>query len=136
VKVVADTNVYVSAIIFGGKPQTILELAEDGQIELFISDDILAETTRILRDKFHRTPEQLRADAMALEAITARVQPIEQIDAVPADPTDNRILECAVAADSEAIISGDKHVLALGSFRGIEIISVSDLLQRGPARRR
>ena len=54
-RVVADTNVYVSAIIFGGKPQAILDLAQDGQIELFISDAILDETTRILRDKFHRT---------------------------------------------------------------------------------
>ena len=58
-KVVADTNVYVSAIIFGGKPQTILDLAQDGQIELFISDAIVAEITRILRDKFKRAPEQL-----------------------------------------------------------------------------
>jgi uncharacterized protein len=55
VKVVADTNVYVSAIIFGGKPQVILELAQEGQIELFISDDILSETARILREKFNRS---------------------------------------------------------------------------------
>ena len=86
-RVVADTNVYVSAIVFGGKPQAILDLAQDGQIELFISDEILAETTRILRDKFHRTPEQLRSDVLAIEALTMRVQPVEKIDAVPADPT-------------------------------------------------
>ena len=72
-RVVADTNVIVSAIIFGGKPQAILDLAQDGQIQLFISNPILAETTRILRDKFHRTPEQLRNDIMALEAVTTHV---------------------------------------------------------------
>ena len=69
IRVVADSNVYVSAIIFGGKPQAVLELAQEGQIELFISDDILAEVTRILRDKFGRSLEQLRADVMALDAI-------------------------------------------------------------------
>lgn len=70
-KVVADSNVLVSAFVFGGKPQAILDLAQDGHIELFISDEIVAETTRVLRDKFHRTPEQLRADVRAL-AVTDR----------------------------------------------------------------
>ena len=83
-KIVADTNVIVSAIIFGGKPQAILDLAQDGHIELFISDDILAETTRILHDKFQRTPAQLALDVMTLEAFTSRVHPVEEIDAVPA----------------------------------------------------
>ncbi|HEX4568385.1 MAG TPA: putative toxin-antitoxin system toxin component, PIN family [Vicinamibacterales bacterium] len=63
-RVVADTNVHVSAIIFGGKPHAILDLAPDGQIELFISDDILKETERILRDKFKRTPEELRNEVL------------------------------------------------------------------------
>ena len=60
------------------------------------------------------------------------VTPGESLDAVPADPTDNRILECAVAAGSEVIVSGDKHLLGLGSFRGIEIVSVGEFLQHGP----
>jgi predicted nucleic acid-binding protein len=50
------------------------------------------------------------------------------------DPSDNRIVECAVAAGSDVIVSGDKHLLALGSFRGIEVMTVSDFLQRGPGR--
>lgn len=135
-KVVADTNVYVSAIIFGGKPQAILELAQDGQIELFISDGILGETTRILRDKFHRSAEELRADVMALETIATRVEPTEQVDAVPDDPTDNKILVCAVAAGSDVIVSGDAHLLGLGSFRGIKVVKVADFLVGFQARGR
>ena len=134
IRVVADSNVYVSAIIFGGKPQTVLELAQEGQIELFISDDILAEVTRILRDKFGRSREQLEADVMALDAITTRVQAIERIDAVTADADDNRILECAVAAGSECIVSGDSDLLALGKFRGIKIQRPAEFL--GESRRR
>ena len=92
-RVVADTNVLVSAIIFGGYPQAILDLAQDGEIELFLSNSILVETTRVLRDKFHRTPEELRSDVLGLEALTTRVQPAETVTAVEADPTDDRILE-------------------------------------------
>jgi putative PIN family toxin of toxin-antitoxin system len=128
VKVVADTNIYVSAIIFGGKPQTILELAHDGLLDLFISDDILAETARVLRDKFHRTPEQLQADVLALDALTTRVQPTERIAAVTSDPTDDRILECAVAAACDRIVSGDADLLRMGSFRGLKILKVSEFL--------
>jgi putative PIN family toxin of toxin-antitoxin system len=69
VKVVADTNILVSAIIFGGNPQAVLDLAQEGQIELFVSDAILMETTRILRDKFHRSAEELRSDVLALRGI-------------------------------------------------------------------
>ena len=129
-KVVADTNILVSAIIFGGNPQAVLDLAQDGQIELFVSDAILAETTRILRDKFHRTPEELRSDVLALEALTTRVQPAESLNVLEADPTDDRILECAVAAGAERIVSGDRHLLSLGEFRAIKIVRVADFIGR------
>ena len=127
-RVVADTNVYVSAIIFGGKPQAILDLAQDGQIELFISDDILAEVTRILRDKFKRSPEELRNDLLSLEAITTWVQPTEKIDAVPNDPTDNVMVECAVAARAQVIVSGDNHLIQIDGFRGLKVQRAADFL--------
>ena len=127
-RVGADTNVYVSAIIFGGKPQAILDLAQDGQIELFISDDILAEVTRILRDKFKRSPEELRNDLLSLEAITTWVQPTEKIDAVPNDPTDNVMVECAVAARAQVIVSGDNHLIQIDGFRGLKVQRAADFL--------
>ena len=127
-RVTADSNIYVSALIFGGKPLALLDLAQDGHIELSISDDVLAETLRVVRDKFHRTREQLQADETLISAITTRVQPVERLDAVPSDPDDNRVLECAVAAGSEVIVSGDQDLLRLGSFRGMKIVRVSDFL--------
>ena len=56
-RVVADTNVLVSALQFGGKPKLLLDLATDGQIDLAISEAIIAETLRVLKDKFHRASE-------------------------------------------------------------------------------
>ena len=58
-RVTADSNIYISAIVFGRKPLTLLDMALERQVELAISDALLSETLRILRDKFHRTPEQL-----------------------------------------------------------------------------
>ena len=58
-RVVADTNVLVSAVQFGGKPKQLLDLAVDGHVDLALSEAILDETLRVLKDKFHRTPEEL-----------------------------------------------------------------------------
>ena len=128
--VTADSNIFVSALLFGGKPLALVELARDGHIELAISDDILTETLRVLREKFHRTLEQLQADEALIAAVTTRVRPTEKIDAVQSDPDDNRVLECALAARSKVVVSGDDDLLRLGSFRGMTILKVTEFLAR------
>ena len=105
-----------------------LDTAQDGRIELAISDDILNETLRVLRDKFHRTTEWLQETDSHLRAITTHISATEKLDAVTADPDDNRILECALAARSEAVVTGDGHLLELGSFRGVIIMRVTEFL--------
>ena len=127
-RVVADTNVLVSAIQFGGKPKQLLDLAVDGHIDLAISEAILEEALRVLRDKFHRTAEELRESDKQLRVGGRIVTPTESINVIDADPSDDRILECGVGADAEVIVSGDKHLLALGSFRGIPIQRVGEFL--------
>lgn len=127
-RVVADTNVLVSAIQFGGKPKQLLDLAVDGYVDLAISEAILEETLRVLRHKFHRTPEELRETDKHLRVLGCIVTPSESINVIDADPSDDRILECAVAADAEVIVSGDQHLLVLGSFRGIPIQPVGEFL--------
>jgi putative PIN family toxin of toxin-antitoxin system len=126
IRVTADSNIYISALIFGGKPLTLLEMALDGEIELAISDAILDETLRVMREKFKRNAEQLKQAEGYIAAITRRVSPTETIDAVPSDPDDNRILECAVAAGSEVIVSGDADLLRLGGYGSIKIMRVAE----------
>ena len=135
-RVVADTNVLVSAIQFGGKPKHLLDLAVDGHVDLAVSEAILEETLRILRDKFNRTPGELRETGQQLRVVGRIVTPTERIAVIDADPSDDRILECAVAADAEVIVSGDKHLLALGSFRGMPIQRVGEFLSDFEERRR
>ena len=135
-RVTADSNIYVSALVFGGKPLTLLELAIDGQIEIAVSDAIVEETLRIMRDKLKRTPDQLQKAEGYIGGITRRVTPTESIDAVPRDADDNRVLECAVAGGSDTIITGDDDLLRLGEFRGIRIVRVADFLARFSGRSR
>src|SRR5688572_24335061 len=105
-------------------------MAHDGQIELAISDEVLTETLRVLRDKFHRTTEWLQDAEKHLREITTHVTAAEPLDVVTADPDDNRILECALAAGSEVIVSGDTHLLELDTFRGIPVMTVAAFLAR------
>ena len=127
-RVVADTNVVVSALQFGGKPKQLLDLAIEGQVDLAVSEAIIAETLRVLRDKFERAPEWLAEADRQMHVIIRLVHPTEVIQAIEADPTDDRILECAIAADAEVIVSGDSHLLSLGVFRGIPIRRVAEFL--------
>lgn len=127
-RVVADTNILVSAVQFGGKPKQLLDLALEGQVDLAISEAIIAETLRVLENKFDRAPEWLTETERQLRVITRLVQPTESFHVIEADPTDDRILECAVAAEAEVIVSGDTHLLSLGSFRGIPIQRVAEFL--------
>jgi predicted nucleic acid-binding protein len=63
-----------------------------------------------------------------------RVQPVESIQVIAADPTDDKVLECAVAAGADAIISGDAHLLKLGEFRGMKIQRPAEFLAEGLGR--
>ncbi|MGH7553186.1 MAG: PIN domain-containing protein, partial [Longimicrobiales bacterium] len=79
-------------------------------------------------DKFERASEWVAETDRQLRVITRLVQPTESIQEIEADPTDDRILECAVSAEAEVIVSGDTHLLSLGSFRGIPIQRVAEFL--------
>jgi putative PIN family toxin of toxin-antitoxin system len=130
-----DSNIYISALAFGGEPKRLLEMAKDGQIEIAVSDAILSEVSRILGgEKFAWPPERVEQARNVIEKIAQHVTPTQKLDAVKADPSDNIILECAQASLSDVIISGDKHLLRLKSYAATPIIRVSDFLSRGQER--
>jgi len=124
----ADSNIWVSGLNWYGKPHELLNLARDGTIELAISDAILDEFSRILHDKLEWSDDRLNSMRAEVATFTKRVSSTETLDVVKADPDDNRILECAVAAGSDVIVTGDAHLLQLGAYRGIKIMKVADFL--------
>jgi predicted nucleic acid-binding protein len=105
-----------------------------GQIELAVSDAIMAETSLVLRDKFQVPPDDVQLLGEELLSFAVSVAPTETVDAVPGDPTDNRILECAVAAKSDVVVTGDGHLLSLGSYRGIRMVTPAAFLEEFQAR--
>jgi len=129
-RVTFDTNIFVSAFEFGGKPEKLLQMAMDGEIEVAVSQPIVNETVRVLREKFNWSPVELDRVLSVIRLCTKWVSPTQNIDAVPTDADDNRVVECAVASGSEAIITGDKDLLRLGQYEGIRMMRVGEFLER------
>ncbi len=124
-----DTNVVISAIIFGGKPRKVLNLAIEGKISLFFSEPMFEEIREILGGrKFRFTAPQLLAVERELEAISDTVYPDKNIKIVKDDPDDDVFIECAIATDADYIVSGDKHLLDLKSYGKIKIINAAEFI--------
>ena len=129
-RVTLATNVYVSAFQFGGPPQQVLQLMLDGDLEVAVSGYIVNETLETLRDKFGWAQDALARVRDTIEWNARVVRPVESLNVIEEDPDDNRILECACTAESQAIVTGDKDLLRLGEFRGIPILTVRSILTR------
>jgi putative PIN family toxin of toxin-antitoxin system len=132
VTVTADTNVYVSGLVFGGVPLTFLEHARLGAFRLAVSPPLLTEIREVLRGKFAWSEDEVTAALSQLDEYSLHVDPTETLDAVPGDTDDNRILECAVAAQAEYVVTGDNHLLRLDRFRDIRILKVADFMMLVP----
>jgi putative PIN family toxin of toxin-antitoxin system len=110
-RVVADSNIFISALLLGGKPLELIELARAGQIELAITEDILDEIARVLSTKFRVSAEDARDMRDEISGFTKLIAATEALDVVKADPTDNKVLECAAAAGSQSLLNELRGVL-------------------------
>ncbi|MEP6717005.1 MAG: putative toxin-antitoxin system toxin component, PIN family [Terriglobia bacterium] len=133
-RVTLDTNEYISALHFGGAAMRLLRMAVDGEIELFISEPIIAETLRVLRDKFGWQGYDVFDAGQRLRKLGKVVTPTETLSIVEYDPPDNRILECAVESKSGFIVTEDNDLLRLKEFQGIGIMRASEFLKTGASR--
>lgn len=128
-RVVLDTNVLVSALVFGGTPRKVLRLAVSGAMKLIISEILLEELKGVLEGpKFRYLPNVTQLILNELLLIAEIVVPSLKIDHITSDPDDNRILECAVEGDADMIVSGDSDLLDLKEFRGIPILTPAEFL--------
>lgn len=134
-RVVFDTNVFISALISpGGKAEEAYLPAIEGKVELYTSLAILAETAGKLRDKFLWDDENIEAAVKHISRCSTVVKPKVKLQ-IRADAPDNRILECAKEADARLIVTGDKHLLGLKEFEGIGITRIGGFLHTlGPSK--
>ncbi|GBE05992.1 hypothetical protein BMS3Abin10_01633 [bacterium BMS3Abin10] len=129
-KVVLDTNVYISAILFGGNCEEILRLAALGSFELVISKNIIIELKTILKGKFKWSKKQISETITYIKNIATVVNPDISLSIISNDPSDNKILECAVTVKAGCIVTGDKnHLLPLKEYKGIKIMTPSEFLR-------
>jgi putative PIN family toxin of toxin-antitoxin system len=134
--VTADTNIWVSAFNYRGNPRRLIDLAQNELIHLAISDTIIEETRRILAKRFNWSPERIDEAEYQMRDISKHVTPTQTVDVVKDDPDDNRIVECAIEAGSDYLVTGDKDLLRVGSHGTIRIMKVAEFLgiAQGPAR--
>jgi putative PIN family toxin of toxin-antitoxin system len=130
IKVVLDTNVYISGVLFGGKSETIRSLAKEGKIVILVSEEILAELAGVLKRKFNWFDWQISELIEDIRAFATLVTPLFHLSIIKKDDQDNRFLECAIEGKAQYIVSGDKRdIQGLKKYKGIEFLSPDRFLE-------
>lgn len=129
-RVVADTNVLVSAVIAGGKPRAFLRRCIRGDVELVLSPAILDEVVDVLgRPKFEMTEDEVTRIVWTLIQTGHLVEIRSSFQVVEEDPDDDVILHTAVDGRAEIVVSGDKHLLKLKRYEDVRILTVAAFLE-------
>ena len=130
-RVVVDTNVFVSGVFFGGPPGDVLSAWRDGLIEVLVSREIVEEYVRVGDRLSRQFPGVDLGPALDLVAGAAKLvlaQPLPE--AVCRDADDDKFLACAVAGDAKYVVSGDRDLLAVSSWQGVTVVRPRDLVDR------
>jgi putative PIN family toxin of toxin-antitoxin system len=133
-RVVLDTNVVVSALIWGGTPYKLLQAATNGDIELFTSPALMTELRGVLAREHLASRLLVQASSVAQAIalygeLAVSVSPLSTPRAVPSDPDDDQVIAVALAARADFIVSGDADLLTLGSYAGIGILSAAQAVR-------
>ena len=133
-RLVLDTNTVVSGLLWGAKPSLLIEAALQERVEIFTSQTLLLELEDVLpRRKFAR---RVSASGFTIVQLTVRYALLAKsvvpaaISAVSADPDDDHVLACALAAGADLVVSGDSHLLNLKAYQGIPIVDTVEALRR------
>jgi uncharacterized protein len=131
VKVILDTNVFVSGVFFSGPPYQILKAWQEAKIELVISPEILDEYRRvgnILAEDHPGVDLMPMLEFVIKNATIFSAPPLPE--AVCTDPDDDKFFACALASGSKVIVSGDKHLLEAPGYGGIEVLKPRDFVNK------
>lgn len=134
-RLVLDTNVGVSAVIWGGAPLELLRAATSGEIELYASPALLLELREVLGRPHlaSRLAPQRSSVEQAIRhygELAISVSPLSTPRAVPGDADDDHVIAAALAARADPLVSGDRHLLSMGSYQGLAIVSVAEAVRR------
>ena len=127
IRIVADTNIIISALNFGGNPAKIIFLAKINKLELYLSKFILEKIYGVLIKKFKWQPTKAQETLDLLKEFCYIAMPLERIFELN-DEGDNRVLECALASQAHYIVSGDNHLLKLKKYQNTKIMTARQFL--------
>ncbi|MEK7634033.1 MAG: putative toxin-antitoxin system toxin component, PIN family [Patescibacteria group bacterium] len=131
IKVILDTNIIVSSIVFGGKPRDIFSLVQEGKIEAYISSFILYEVKEVLTKKFDFNDEKLKEVRQLIKDNFIVISPRISLQTIKVHLLDNKVLEAAVEAKADYLITGDKkHILPLKKIKNTKIVSPEEFLKQ------
>lgn len=130
-RLVLDTNVLVSALFWKGNERRLLQLCFEGRHRIVTSPLLLAEAERVLVEKFSYPKDDTAAFLGAVARAAEVVTPRTPLAIVREDPADDRVIECAVEGDAELIVTGDRPLLRLGTFRSIRVVRAAEALREG-----
>jgi putative PIN family toxin of toxin-antitoxin system len=131
VKIIIDTNVFVSGVFFTGPPHEILNAWRNGRFTIVVSSEILAEYTEVGRRLSSEYPGTSLSRALSLVAVEAETISAPSLkEPVCEDPNDDMFFACAVASGTQVIVSGDRHLHRASGYRGIEVLSPRQFLDR------
>ena len=123
-RVVLDTNVLVSAIVYRGIPRRVFEAVVSGEIEISLSEPLVQELQNVLsRPQFGLNLKFVRTVVAELSALAQWVEPSKHYHLIEKDPPDNLILDCAVAAEADYVVTGDRHLLKLKKCESVMIVT-------------
>jgi putative PIN family toxin of toxin-antitoxin system len=126
---VFDTNILFSATGWRGNPFQCVERARAGEIQAVTCPELVEELAEKLNLRLHFSAEQVAETLADYLGFLRVVQIPKLLKAVPRDPEDNMVLECAIEGQAQYVVSGDNDLLVLKEFRGIQIVRASDFLK-------
>lgn len=135
IRIVADTNVLISATFWNGDSNRIIEKVEKKELELLMSKEILEEFSNVLgykeiQKKIKDKNLEMKRSIEKIISMSVFVEPQERFKIIRDDPDDDKFLDCAVAGNAEFIVSQNKHLLKLKEFRGISIVKPDEFLKK------
>ena len=130
-RIVLDTNVFISGIFFSGAPSQILKKWGNQNFQIVLSQDILDEYQRVAQELSSKYPSVDILPIIEMVTIYGQFVDTQVIDiTVCEDPDDNKFIECAIVSNCKIIVSGDKHLLKLAGYKGIAVLNPRDFVEK------
>ena len=129
-RVVFDTNIWISGLLWRGKPYGCLLLARTGVVQPVYCQAMAAELAQKLRQGFGFSENHIRAVLYDLRSVAENVEITGDLHVIADDPDDDKFVECALVSGAALIVSGDHHLLDLGEYEGVRVLSAAEFLAR------